>query len=153
MGTHPIFESDFDCLTEKVKEMSATDWRSTEEYRQYASGPREPKHQGSCHWVPMEMRTEDDVKKMEAGRQEYEAWLRHKGITLRNAEDNYGNPNQSEKKQPPGAIEQYNVPPDAPRPKAKGRGEMLKRNIAPQTASPPQQDPLASLPSHHEKNQ
>ena len=34
---------------------------------------------------------------MEAGRQEYEAWLRHKGITLRNAEDNYGNPNQSEK--------------------------------------------------------
>ena len=23
------------------KEMSATDWRSTEEYRQYASGPRE----------------------------------------------------------------------------------------------------------------
>merc|ERR1712242_260194 len=61
---------------------------------------------------------------------------------------------KKKKKQPPGATEQYkNIPPDAPRPKAKGRGEMLKRNLAPQTAPLQQQDPLASLPSHHEKNQ
>ena len=32
---------DFLIFSEKVTEMSATDWRSTEEYRQYASGPRE----------------------------------------------------------------------------------------------------------------
>ena len=34
---------------------------------------------------------------MEAGRKEYEAYLQHKGITLRNAEENYGNPNEKEK--------------------------------------------------------
>ena len=42
----------------------------------------------------MEQRTADDIAKMEQTRSEYEAWLRHKGIILRNAEDNYGNPNQ-----------------------------------------------------------
>ena len=42
----------------------------------------------------MEQRTDKDIAAMEQTRTEYEAWLKHKGITLRNAEDNYGNPNQ-----------------------------------------------------------
>ena len=97
--------------------MPQTDWRNTQEYKEYTSGPREvrvlvensvshtvcnillihffqPKHQGSCHWAPMEQRTASDIAAMEQTRTEYEAWLKHKGITLRNAEDNYGNPNQ-----------------------------------------------------------
>ena len=39
--------------------------------------------------------------------------------------------------------------PQAPRPKAKGRGEMLMRNAPPQ--APPVESPILNLPSHHEK--
>ena len=45
----------------------------------------------------MEVRTQADIDRMEKTRLEYEAYLKAKGITLRNAEDNYGNLNQPEK--------------------------------------------------------
>merc|ERR1712150_108707 len=78
------------------------------------------------------------------------------GITLRNAEDNYGNPNQEGKKtaKPPGAVEQYQNQPDpsVPRPKAKGRGEMLKRTTAPAAPrSTTTANPLGQMQSHHDK--
>ena len=115
----------------------------------------------------MEVRTQADIDRMEDVRIKYEAYLKHEGIKLRNAEDNYGNvDNQPEKL----VFRFYDVitllwtselclfrkkkqsgppPSDAPKPKAKGRGEMLKRNAPP--PAPAVESPILNLPSHHEK--
>merc|ERR1711868_222530 len=83
MGTHPIFESDFDCLTDFLK--MQRDFRKDRNYD--PNKLREPKIIGSCLWKPMSMRNEHDDAMIDAQQEKMANFLKQSNIKLCAAED------------------------------------------------------------------
>ena len=50
---------------------------------------------GSYLWVPVEQQTPEIIAKVTKQTEEYQKWLEYKGITLRAAEDDWGDESKS----------------------------------------------------------
>merc|ERR1711953_46873 len=90
MGTHPIFESDFDCLTELLIcecrfEMAARDFRASKNY----DPNKLQRPRVECLWKPKEFRTPEDERKILEQAERSAAWRKQEGIELRFAEEQH----------------------------------------------------------------
>merc|ERR1712037_333006 len=83
MGTHPIFESDFDCLTGYSMNRAMRDIRGTKDY----DPNKLQRPRVECLWKPKEFRTPEDERKIMEQEKRSAAWRKQEGIVLRFAEE------------------------------------------------------------------
>merc|ERR1712004_408927 len=83
MGTHPIFESDFDCLTGYSMNRAVRDFRGTKDY----DPNKLQRPRVECLWKPKEFRTPEDERKIMEQEKRSAAWRKQEGIELRFAEE------------------------------------------------------------------
>merc|ERR1712210_400895 len=83
MGTHPIFESDFDCLTGYSMNRAVRDFRGTKDY----DPNKLQRPRVECLWKPKEFRTPEDERKIMEQEKRSAAWRKQEGIEPRFAEE------------------------------------------------------------------